>query len=166
MAFEPNLRTNVTQDTSPSAPLPNPKRRRVFGWAVAIIAAVAIITVLWNVGRDDRRGRESAALSGLSSNPQAYYGQTISVRGPVNDVLAPHVFAVGGPDPSTQVIIIAQTTPAPSKGRLVRVSGTVRALRTDDLQRETGVSLDKDRLVAWTNRPVIVAKDVAPLRAE
>ena len=103
----------------------------------------------------------------IANNPARYYGQKVTVRAEVEDVLSRQVFLLdedklfAWPD----VLVITPTvTSAVPEDEVVTVTGTVRAFVDADFRRDYNWNwwgdMDNDISVTFRDRPVIVADSV------
>jgi hypothetical protein len=103
----------------------------------------------------------------IAQNPTKYYGQKVSVRAEVDDVLGRQVFALDEDElfawPDVLVIAPPLTGFVP-EDQIVTVTGTVRSCVDLDFRLEYDwdwwKDLDTDLSVTFENRPVIVADSV------
>ncbi len=106
----------------------------------------------------------------LAANPAAYLGQTVTVRGPIEEVITPSAFSLdedaafgGGIDNDVLVIGAQQALPGlgeQSAGTEVAVTGVVRQVNVPALEQELGYDLDDALFRNHTFRPAIVAQSI------
>lgn len=144
-----------------------PRSARPLAWVIGILALIAVLAVLWNVGNDP--GREdvaSVAPADVFETPSAYLGRNVTLRGRVQSVLEPNAFTIGGDEAGEQILIIGRTSTPVTENAIVRVSGTVREFSRDTISREAGLDLDADRYADWAGRPSVLANEVTPIASE
>lgn len=133
---------------------------------------VAAFAGLFGAGAAGAGAHESGALSAstLAKDAKDYYGQTVTVKAKVEDVLGTHSFTLdedailAGPD--VLVLMPAGSIPAGLKhdDRVV-VTGTVRKYVTAELEKDydwfkDGEVLKKGTKIDYDTRPVLVATSV------
>lgn len=159
-----------------------PRRSGVRWWAIgAVTAAVALFQAGCTGPAGGRPVADQASvpdtgatISLIAERPRTYFGKTVTVSGEVDRVYGPHAFLfegdqfVGGAD---LLVVTRQPLPAvPGRpadaplraGDIVQVTGLVRPLDAAALQRELGVDLPTNLLLAeLADRPVVVARTTA-----
>jgi hypothetical protein len=103
----------------------------------------------------------------IANNPSRYYGQKVTVRAEVEDVLSRQVFVLDEDKlfayPDVLVIAPALSSMVP-EDQIVTVTGTVRAFVDADFRRDYDWNwwgdLDNDIIVTFRDRPVIVADSI------
>lgn len=103
----------------------------------------------------------------IAANPSRFYGQKVTVRAEVEDVLSRQVFLLDEDKlfawPDVLVITPALSSIVP-EDQIVTVTGMVRAFVDADLRREYNWDwwgdLDTDIVVTFRDRPVIIADSV------
>lgn len=117
---------------------------------------------------------KGVTVENISSNPDDHIGKRVTVVAPVMKTFGEQVFslhsgilneellAVGVdpyPDQKNEKI---QTSLIQAKG--VQVTGIVRRFEPAEIERETGVKLNDERLSDFTGEPVIVVKSLTAVR--
>ena len=103
-------------------------------------------------------------------NPGAYVGKTVTVSGDVEEIWGPRAFnmdsgaSVGellvvGREPFPQVKVNNADT-AYVINDIATVTGVVRLLVKEDIEREIGWDLDPQIVAKFTSKPVLVAQSV------
>lgn len=103
----------------------------------------------------------------IAGNPSRYYGQKVTVRAEVEDVLSRQVFLLDEDKlfawPDVLVITPALSSMIP-EDEIVTVTGTVRAFVDADFRRDYNWNwwsdMDTDIILTFRDRPVIVADSV------
>jgi hypothetical protein len=104
------------------------------------------------------------SASAIAKDPQPYYGRRVSVQGEIEDVLGANTFTIdedavfAGPD----VLVVTSGRPgAITDGAEVKATGTLRRLTWAELRRDFDwLELDRDLIVAFENRPILIADSV------
>lgn len=108
-------------------------------------------------------------LDDLTSAPDAYVGQTVTVDGIVDVVFSKRAFTIADdPVRDFNAIPIMTATEkvldtAPKAGMRVLVSGEVRTFNLAEVEQEMGADLDDAALKEFEGQPAIVAKVIEVL---
>ena len=154
----------------------------IAGAVTLIIVALALIwlvagteTVLSWVGLGDDAQSEGADsgvnLSEVSDNPEAMYGQTVTVSGGVQEIVAPHAVTIGNDQilvGDSVLVVSAEDLPALLETQVgdepddmaLQVTGIVRQFDLPAAEEETGVDLDDEALADHDGKSVIVAQEI------
>lgn len=142
-------------------------------WSCAAASALVSISLVsadatQTAGKDKQATTAMKATAGeIANNPAAYIGKKVTVTAEVEDVLGRQVFLLDEDRlfvwPDVLVIAPALAGQAPEDTN-VTVSGTVRNFVDVDFRRDYDWNwwgdLDTDIVVAFHNRPVIIADSV------
>ena len=104
---------------------------------------------------EDSAGPEaSVTVSEVTSSPEEFYGERVTVSGEIENVLGPRAFSIGGQHFAGQrlLVVLAKDVPLPAvSGRsgdtafaaddIVQVSGPARRFSIVQFEREAGVDL-------------------------
>jgi len=145
---------------------------------VALAAAMALSPLS---GLGLAAAQESDATSGsrvtideITDNPTAFYGQSVTVTGPVEEILGPRSFTISDADPlmSEDLPVVSsralmsgasgQHTASDYDGREVQVTGTVHQFNLAAFEDQLGVDLVDSAWTDWAGQPAIVATSITP----
>ncbi len=115
--------------------------------------------------------QQMVKIADIVTDPKAFAGKTVTVTSEVEEVYSPFAFrldeqqpAAGGIDNDLLVIGAkgAKTWAFDDQwlNDTVRVTGTVRVFKVEEIEREFGYDLDEARFEQWENKPVLVASSV------
>ncbi len=150
--------------------------RGIAGTGVLCLAVLALA----GCGRDNRQtaSREKTAdetasrdreagntIQRITSEPQNFYGKTVTVSGDVSKVMNPHAVEISGGGNNDMLVFSkkAFTDYAHrniTKDDTVQVTGTVEPFNMDKIRREIGFNLDNRTFADWNDKPVLIAKDI------
>lgn len=115
----------------------------------------------------------SVTIAEIAANPAAYLGRTVTVRGPIGDVLGASAFslnedaALGGGIENDVLVVGAQQELASlseqDAGTQVEVTGVVRQADLPALEQELAYDLDDGVFGRYASRPAIVAQSITIL---
>jgi hypothetical protein len=118
----------------------------------------------------------SATVSEILANPAAYFGQTVTVVGDVDDVLGPRAFTIDDDDllSDDELPVVSARPmqdrlggpfdPTPLGGRAVWIRGTVHQFNLGAFEDRLGLDLDDDRFAEFAGQPAIIADSIVPTR--
>ncbi len=115
--------------------------------------------------RSGNAGTQSVpvTVSNLADNPEEYFGQTVTLSGPITNVVSPNAFILDG-----QVLAVgwgnAAPGDSPTQGNRVQATGIYRAFDLAEFEQDLGVDLQDDVFTDWGNRPALLIKQVQPVR--
>lgn len=102
-------------------------------------------------------------IANLADNPKEYFGQTVTLSGPITNVVGPNAFLLGG-----KVLAVGSGKEAPggslTEGNVVQVTGTYRQFDLAAFERELGVDLQDDVFAGWGDRPALLVKQIQPVQ--
>jgi hypothetical protein len=116
-----------------------------------------------------RASLEAISAGKLARDAKKFYGQTVTVRAEVEDVLDDHTFTLDEDDvlagPDVLVVVPKGTARGLKHDDVVIVTGTVRPFVQAELERDydwfkDGKILKKDVKVDYKTRPVLIAQSV------
>jgi hypothetical protein len=108
----------------------------------------------------------AVSIADLESDPNRYIGKAINVTGEVEEVFGPRLFKIdeqNWADLDGEVLVYLPTALAALVGEddRVTVTGTMKTLMKDDLERELGwLAPDPELEIEFNERPVLVASQV------
>ncbi|MCC6174991.1 MAG: hypothetical protein IT305_06775 [Chloroflexi bacterium] len=149
---------------------------------MALAAAMALSPV---TGLGLAVAQESDTISGSSitideiiDNPTAYYGQSVTIIGPVEEILGPRSFTISDADPlvSEDLPVVSshalmsgaegQRVASDYDGREVQVTGTVHQFNLAAFEDQLGVDLQDSEWTVWAGQPAIIATSITPTSAQ
>ena len=143
----------------------------VVGPAVALLAAVVVLAVLRDGDGADPGAAEAVTYEDVADNPQRFYGETVTVRGGVIEVLGPRSLLIGERFVAGDLLVVSsaplrETLDEPEgiaflENNTVRARGEVRRLDLTSAERETGADLEEDALEAYVGTTAIIADSVS-----
>ena len=108
----------------------------------------------------------------ITDNPSAFFGQSVSVVGEVDDVLGERAFTVEDNDLlfDEEVLVVSRSALTGRGGQpldvdtlddeLLRVRGTVHQFNLAAFEQQLGVDLDDSRFADWGGRPAIIPESI------
>lgn len=115
----------------------------------------------------DEAAREGEAgtnpdVSDVDDDAENYYGQTVTVSGPVIEIYSPQMFRIDDPEifGGDDVLVLAPGGTSPTEGATVTVSGVVQQYDQSELEQTLGIDLDDALGVELDGQPIIVADSV------
>jgi hypothetical protein len=135
--------------------------------------------------RPETTRAESATLDEVLSNPDEYYGQTVTLSGKVSQVLTPQAFEMGGENNDRRadrenaaatdrygenadgLLIVANldeisSPPNISAGETVRVTGPVAPFDAQEIEEKLGTDIRGTVLTYYRSQPSLVARSIEP----
>ncbi|MBE9182305.1 hypothetical protein IQ268_27530 [Oculatella sp. LEGE 06141] len=111
------------------------------------------------------QAQEEVTSGDVTDNTEDYIGQTVTVRGDVEETIGENAFRMsdnqflGG-----DILVISETgtVQLPEDGIPVQVTGEVRQFQGAELQQQFNLTLDENEYSDYEDRPVIVAQSIAP----
>lgn len=163
---------------SPTRGLRGPKRML----SVALAAAMALSPVT-GLGvalaqESDATPKSSVTIDEITDNPTAYFGRSVTVTGPVEEILGPRSFTISDADPfvSENLPVVSsrelmnganeQHAASDFDGREVQVTGTVHQFNLAAFEDQLGVDLVDNAWTDWAGQPAIVATSITPTSAQ
>jgi hypothetical protein len=104
-----------------------------------------------------------AATSSIAADPEAYYGQFVTIMATVDMLVAANAFTVDQDRTRTAspILVVSSVLTAPvTVNTYVTVMGDVVRFEADEIARRTNVQLPPDVIAAHTGRPVLLATSV------
>ena len=153
------------------------------GWGITAIAGVIILGLLAllllplftndrDVGSGTERIHAGISVDDIAANPGAYLGQTVTVGGPIGELVGTRAFTLNDNDVlgNDQVLVVGAKPFSAIPGRqadaslladdTVQVTGTVRTFDLAAVEQEVGADLQDDRFRDWGGKPAIVAQSI------
>lgn len=110
----------------------------------------------------------AVSVGDISEHPERYLGQTVVVRGEIEQVFSPSVFSLDEDrvfSAGVDVLVISKRPGVAKEDRRATVTGVVRRFVRAEMQKEiVDFDLRPEWLVDFETRPVIVATDVTLAR--
>lgn len=137
-----------------------------------LLSSLLVLGLVLTTGACARNTETETGAARISDNPEAFIGQTVTVRGEVDDIRGVQTFTLNDNDliADEDLLVIASEpltdlVREPAGAALqeddrIRVSGTVRRLVVTDIERELDFDLDPELEVEFRDRPVLVADEV------
>ena len=127
--------------------------------------------------------REQGAAVGLPAvleNPQRYYGQKLTLRGAVGQVIEPRAFVMvdrqtlqGGPlsavelaDRGVLVVHTGGSVPNVAEPQNVRVTGLLQRFDISAFEQQQSINLDDELYTQYEDRPALLAAEIRPTQGE
>ena len=118
---------------------------------------------------------QNVSLEDLTTDPNAFVGRVISVRGQVDQNIGTRGLTVNtsGNDQDALLIVSKKSLVGvgggPGEGLYqsdegVRVSGVVRTFNLNELEEEIGAPLNEEAYRMYEGKPVIIAESIVPLQ--
>ncbi|HET8884279.1 MAG TPA: hypothetical protein VFM68_02305 [Candidatus Saccharimonadales bacterium] len=154
---------------------------------IAIIVAVVVIIwlVIWAVGNTQNQAtpantdtngssavenEQESTLSRITSGPDAFVGQDVTVTGEVQDVLAPRIFKISNDTAGDELTVL---TPQPltveqaqeseeflQDNANVLIVGTIQTATVAEIERDYGLTLDAEVEAEFDQTIVLVAHSI------
>jgi hypothetical protein len=115
---------------------------------------------------DDVGEEGQASVSAIDDDPEAFYGQTVTLTGDVVEVVDQQSFRIGDPEPlgGDDLLVLmpsqAAAASAVSDGQSVMVTGIVQQFDQTELESALGIDIDDALATELDGQPVIVAEQV------
>ena len=133
----------------------------------------AIITLPKLIDDNITDPNTSSLITQVVKDPDNYLGSSVTVRAEIENMIPGRSFTLDGPGVVNDKILVISKQPLEAVGGAgdtplykendgVQVSGTVRKLNIQEVERELGIDLNENELRAWEGKPVIVANTVSP----
>ena len=134
------------------------------------LALVSLMVMQAHLAAANQSSQSSVpvALEAITDNPTRYVGQTVSVRGEVDESYGPRAFSIDNGEWFDDDLLILDAVGPEMAGRQwaaddrVQVLGTVHLFRLRDFEQQMNVDLDDARLGEWEGKPVVFAWSVYP----
>ncbi len=147
-------------------------RRTGFGGltsSIVVLSIVLLFCVFYFAACADNKPAPGAdvAAGTIVQNPSAYIGKTVTVSGDVEEVHGPRAFSMDSGTGLGELLVLGREPfpNVPSDGNraylvddTVKVTGTVRMLVTANVEREIGWDLDRQLVVTYEGKPVLIAQ--------
>jgi uncharacterized protein YdeI (BOF family) len=115
----------------------------------------------------DEAAREGEAgtnpdVSDIDDDAENYYGQTVTVSGPVIEIYNDQMFRIDDPElfGGDDVLVLAPAGAAVTDAATVTVSGVVQQYDQTELEQTLGIDIDDALNTQLEGQPVIVADQV------
>lgn len=105
----------------------------------------------------------SISVAGVLANPSDRYGQTVSVRGTVTEVVSPNAFTLSDlTDPNRTILVTAKTSEVNSvrEGDAIEVQGALNPFDLQQEQRNLDATFNEDRFDKWRDQPSVEAQSI------
>ncbi|MEB3280427.1 MAG: hypothetical protein VKK42_16065 [Lyngbya sp.] len=145
--------------------LKNPKNIRLGAIALSLMAI--LLPACTNETTTREQALENVTTQQVSEETSNYVGQTVTIRGDVNDVVGDASFLMddeqllGG----EEILIVNASgegiTLPRGEGSQVQVTGEVRNFVIADLEREYGLDFDPNLYAEYEQQPAVIAQSIA-----
>ena len=117
-------------------------------------------------------------ITDIIANPEQYMNTTVTIQGEIDRVINDRSFVLDqqGTVAGDEILVITQTQISPSieaedlnpftATNIVRLTGTVRQLITNEVEEELGIDLETEIETEFEEKIVIIASNVSVLDAE
>jgi hypothetical protein len=136
--------------------------------ALGLLAAVVVIVAAFALLDQDSAGPETGVtIEDVADEPERYVGQTVTVSGEVDEVVAPNAFTIG--DDDELLVVIPRLGPAANPAALeeddavVRITGQVASLELPTFEELADADLDDALFEGLEGEPVLIARSVEQL---
>ncbi len=105
----------------------------------------------------------SISVAGVLANPSDRYGQTVSVRGNVAEVVSPNAFVLSDlTDKNRSILVTAKTSDVNSvrEGDTIEVNGALNQFDLQQEQRNLNATFNEDRFREWRDQPSVEAQSI------
>jgi hypothetical protein len=114
---------------------------------------------------DDVGEEGAASVSAIDDDPEAFYGQTVTIMGDVTEVVDQQSFRIDDPEPlgGDDLLVLMPSTGAMgavADGESVTVTGVVQQFDQTELESALGIDIDDVLATELDGQPVIVAQEV------
>jgi hypothetical protein len=115
---------------------------------------------------EQNQNQDNVTIEDLAGNAEEYIGRQVTVRSTIQEELGDSGFVLqnnrffGG---SSVLVInpLNRSLNRPSEDVPIQVTGTVQQFVIDDLEREYGLSIDRELYTDYENQPAIIADNLA-----
>jgi hypothetical protein len=137
--------------------------------ATAMLAAAGLATACATAARIVNPAVEpSVSVDAITDDPDAFYGQRVTLTARVDEVFGRQQFTLADSDPTRKERLLVLTHRPRPAGEATAVAprdvlvveGTVRRLVASEIEREAGVELEPALVKRFENRPVLVAREI------
>jgi hypothetical protein len=113
---------------------------------------------------DEAMEEGEVSVSAIDDDPEAFYGQSVTIMGDVIEVVNPQYFRLGDPEllggDDLLVLMPSAATAGLTDGQQVMVTGTVQQFDQTELESLLGIDIDDVLATELDGQPVIVADQV------
>lgn len=115
---------------------------------------------------EQNQNQDNVTLEDMTGNAEEYIGKQITVRSTIEQKLGDSGFVLQndqffGGSPVLVINPLNQSLNRPSEDIPIQVTGTVQQFAIDDLEREYGLSIDRELYTDYENQPAIIADNLA-----
>jgi hypothetical protein len=163
-------RADVRRDSSQRTK----RRSRSPSGAVGLALAAALALSPFGGLPAAQAQEQTVTIDEITDNPTAYYGQTVTITGPVEEILGPRSFTLSDAD-----ALLSEELPVVSDGALmgnmqqqisadalhgqeVEVTGTVHQFNLAAFEDQLDYDLADGSWAEWAGQPAIIATSVTP----
>lgn len=138
-------------------------------WTIFVLLAVAALAIILFWSMDDDQVAEqatgteqTASVEGISADPRAYLGQSVTLRGNVGEVHGDRSFRLQGEDArfDEDVIVIDGDGARVERDARVQVSGLVRLFDEREIEADLDIDIDDAQARSYVGEAVVVATSV------
>lgn len=115
----------------------------------------------------ETRSAERVTVEELASNPDEFYGDSVTVSGKVVDVVEPGAFRIKNSGNSLLVAgveqipeIVKGDTKAVNEGDRIRATGELRKFRKKEIQKDVDYGIDDEYFGDYEGDPAVLAYSV------
>lgn len=146
-------------------------RQSVFNNSFLLVFAL-LLPVVFAASCAESSSEKAARVGGVTAqqiieNPSAYVGKTVTVSGDVEEIHSPRSFNMDSGASVGELLVVGRE-PFPNLAGadnrayvindVATVTGVVRMLVKEDIEREIGWNLDPQIVATFTSKPVLVAQ--------
>lgn len=115
----------------------------------------------------NEEANDSGTVSDVDDDAESFYGQSVTVTGPVIEVYNGQMFRIDDPEilGGDDVLVLFPSGAAPAEGVTVEVSGVVQQYNQSELEQTLGIDIDDALGTTLDGQPVIVAEQVTEAAA-
>ncbi|BAU62826.1 unknown protein [Stanieria sp. NIES-3757] len=115
---------------------------------------------------EQNQNQENVTIEDMTGNAEEYIGQQVTVRSTIQEELGDSGFVLQnnrffGGSPVLVINPLNRSLNPPSKDVPIQVTGTVQQFVIDELEREYGLSIDRELYTDYENQPAIFADNLA-----
>ncbi|AFZ35424.1 hypothetical protein Sta7437_1868 [Stanieria cyanosphaera PCC 7437] len=116
--------------------------------------------------QNQNQNQENVTIEDMTGNAEEYVGQQVTVRSTIQEELGDTGFILQnnqlfGGSPVLVFNPLNRSLNRPSEDVPIQVTGTVQQFVIDDLEREYGLTIDRELYTDYENQPAIIADNLA-----
>ena len=139
------------------------------GWAFGAMGVLVAALLLASCGTEgDQQGRgaeeekaertapaQKATVEEIKTNPKKFYGKSVTVSGQITEAVQPNAFRIGSGGNRLLVVGTRSLEEKVDEGDRVRVAGTVRRFKLDELRKDVDYGIDDEYFSRFEGDPAI-----------